>query len=59
MKAAATVWLVTAVGMVCGAGLLLLARFVTFAYVIVVFVLPLLMRLLPVPTEQAKDTVRD
>ena len=59
---AATVWLVTAVGMACGAGLPLLALFVTLAYFIVAFVFPLIMRLLPgtpVPTEQAKDTVHD
>ncbi len=62
LTTAATVWLVTAVGMACGAGLPLLALFVTFAYFIVAFIFPLLMRLLPgtpVPTEQAKDTEHD
>jgi putative Mg2+ transporter-C (MgtC) family protein len=62
LTTAATVWLVTAVGMACGAGLPLLALFVTFAYFIVAFIFPLLMHLLPgtpVPTEQAKDTEHD
>jgi len=62
LTTAATVWLVTSVGMACGAGLPLLALFVTFAYFIVAFIFPLLMHLLPgtpVPTEQAKDTEHD
>jgi putative Mg2+ transporter-C (MgtC) family protein len=48
--------------MACGAGLPLLALFVTVAYFIVAFVFPLIMSLLPgtpVPTEQATDTVHD
>ena len=44
LTTAATVWLVTGVGMACGAGLLLLALFVTFTYFIVAFVFPLILR---------------
>jgi putative Mg2+ transporter-C (MgtC) family protein len=47
LTTAATVWLVTAVGMACAAGLILLALAVTFAYFIVALVFPLLLRLLP------------
>jgi putative Mg2+ transporter-C (MgtC) family protein len=52
---AATVWLVTGIGMACGAGLVLLALAVTFAYFIVAFVFPKILKLLPsgpVPVEQ-------
>jgi len=59
---AATVWLVTGIGMACGAGLLLLALAVTFAYFIVAFVFPRILRLLPgepVPVEQATDAKHD
>jgi putative Mg2+ transporter-C (MgtC) family protein len=62
LTTAATIRLVTGVGMACGAGLPLLALFVTFAYFIVAFVFPLVMHLLPgtpIPTEQAKDTEHD
>ena len=62
LTTAATIWLVTAVGMACGAGLPLLALFVTFAYFIVAFLFPVIMRHLPgtpVPTEEAKDTAHD
>jgi len=44
---AAAVWLVTAVGMACAAGLVLLALAVTSAYFIVALVFPHLLRLLP------------
>jgi putative Mg2+ transporter-C (MgtC) family protein len=47
LTTAATVWLVTAIGMACGAGLPLLALAVTFAYFVVAFLFPLLLRLLP------------
>src|SRR5580698_8687814 len=47
LTTAATVWLVTAIGMACSAGLLLLGLGVTFAYFIVAFVFPRLLRLLP------------
>lgn len=62
LTTAATVWLVTAVGMACGAGLPWLALAVTVAYFVVAFVFPLLMRLLPgglVPTEQGRDSDHD
>jgi putative Mg2+ transporter-C (MgtC) family protein len=47
LTTAATVWLVTGIGMACGAGLSLLALAVTLAYFIVAFVFPLLLRVLP------------
>lgn len=47
LTTAATVWLVTAVGMACGAGLLLLALAVTLAYFVVAFVFPVVLRLFP------------
>jgi putative Mg2+ transporter-C (MgtC) family protein len=47
LTTAATVWLVTAVGMACGAGLLLLALAVTLAYFVVAFAFPIVLRLLP------------
>jgi putative Mg2+ transporter-C (MgtC) family protein len=62
LTTAATAWLVTAIGMACGAGLLLLALAVTLAYFVVAFVFPRILRLLPgapVPTEQAADAQHD
>jgi putative Mg2+ transporter-C (MgtC) family protein len=62
LTTAATAWLVTAIGMACGAGLPWLALAVTLAYFIVALIFPLLMRLLPgepVPTEQANPTEHD
>ena len=62
LTTAATVWLVTAVGMACGAGLPYLGLAVTGAYFIVVLIFPLLMRLLPgapIPVEQAKRSDHD
>lgn len=62
LTTAATVWLVAGVGMACGAGLLLLALYVTCAYFIVAFVFPLILRHLPgtrIPTEHDKDTEHD
>jgi putative Mg2+ transporter-C (MgtC) family protein len=63
LTTAATVWLVTGVGMACGAGLLLLALYVTCAYFTVAFVFPLILRHLPgtpISTEQDnKDTAQD
>lgn len=62
LTTAATVWLVTGIGMACGAGLPLLAIAVTCAYFVVAFIFPLLMRLLPgmpVPSEQAEDSKHD
>jgi putative Mg2+ transporter-C (MgtC) family protein len=62
LTTAATVWLVTAVGMACGAGLLVLAAAVTVAYFIVALVFPLLLELLPgspKSAEQASDSEHD
>lgn len=59
---AATIWLVTAIGMACGAGLLLLAAVVTAAYFVVALVFPPLLRLLPgrpVPSEQDSHAEHD
>ena len=47
LTTAATVWLVTGVGMACGAGLLRLAVLVTMLYFVVALVFPFLIRLLP------------
>jgi putative Mg2+ transporter-C (MgtC) family protein len=58
----ATVWLVTGIGMACGAGLLLLAVAVTVLYFIVAFAFPPLLRLLPgrpVPTEESSHAEHD
>ena len=62
LTTAATVWLVTGIGMACGAGLLWLALAATAAYFVVAFVFPLLLRLLPgmpLPTEQSRDADHD
>ena len=62
LTTAATVWLVTAIGMACAAGLLLLALAVTFAYFIVAFIFPRLLRLLPgapMHPGEVKDSDRD
>lgn len=47
LTTAATVWLVTAIGMACGAGLPWLALATTCAYFIVALVFPLILRLIP------------
>jgi putative Mg2+ transporter-C (MgtC) family protein len=47
LTTAATVWLTAAVGMVCGAGLPILAFAVTFGHFVVVFVFPSIERRLP------------
>lgn len=62
LTTAATVWLVTAVGMACGAGLRLLALAVTVAYFIVALVFPLILRLLrgkTAPANQVPDSEQD
>jgi len=62
LTTAATVWLVTGIGMACGAGLLWLALAVTVAYFIVALLFPILLRFLPgapIPTEQANITEHD
>jgi putative Mg2+ transporter-C (MgtC) family protein len=47
LTTAATVWLVTGIGMACGAGLPWLATASTGAYFIVAFVFPLILRIIP------------
>jgi putative Mg2+ transporter-C (MgtC) family protein len=62
LTTAATIWLVTGIGMACGAGLPLLAIAVTVAYFIVALVFPRLMRLLPnapASSSPVKDSDRD
>jgi len=62
LTTAATVWLVTGIGMACGAGLLILAFAVTAAYFVIALIFPLLLRLLPgtpIPTEQNQDAEHD
>jgi putative Mg2+ transporter-C (MgtC) family protein len=62
LTTAATVWLVTGVGMACGAGLPLLAIAVTVAYFVVTLIFPVAMRLLPgtaTPTEQNHESDHD
>jgi putative Mg2+ transporter-C (MgtC) family protein len=58
LTTAATVWLVTAIGMACGAGLPILAAVVTAAYFVIAFAFPRVIKLLPgtpEPAEQKKD----
>jgi putative Mg2+ transporter-C (MgtC) family protein len=62
LTTAATVWLVTAVGMACGAGLPMLALAVTAGYFIVAFLFPWVERLLPAlprPSQSAHESNRD
>jgi putative Mg2+ transporter-C (MgtC) family protein len=47
LTTAATVWLVSGIGMACGAGLPLLAIAVTLAYFVVALLFPLILRILP------------
>jgi putative Mg2+ transporter-C (MgtC) family protein len=47
LTTAATIWLVTGVGMACGSGLILLAVAVTAAYFVIAFLFPKLIRLSP------------
>lgn len=47
LTTAATVWLVTGIGMACGAGLPLLALAAALAYFVVAFVFPWILKLLP------------
>jgi putative Mg2+ transporter-C (MgtC) family protein len=47
LTTAAIVWLTTAVGMACGAGLLVLALFVTLLHFVVIFAFPYLVARLP------------
>jgi putative Mg2+ transporter-C (MgtC) family protein len=62
LTTAATTWLVTGVGMACGAGLPWLALAATGAYFVIALVFPLLMRLLPGdqrPTEESPQAEHD
>lgn len=62
LTTAATVWLVTGIGMACGAGLLVLAVVSTVAYFVVALVFPALLRRFndgKVPSEEATHTVHD
>jgi|ERR1700723_2684971 putative Mg2+ transporter-C (MgtC) family protein len=62
LTTAATVWLVTGIGMACGAGLPLLALAVTVAYFIVALVFSRLVRILPGsqgPAEQNEHSQHD
>ena len=59
LTTAATVWLVTAVGMACGAGLLVLAVAVTCAYFVVALVFPILLRRLPGTPSAAEESQRE
>jgi putative Mg2+ transporter-C (MgtC) family protein len=62
LTTAATVWLVTAIGMACGAGLPLLAVAATVAYFIVALVFPFILSILPgthIPAEQSQNPRHD
>jgi putative Mg2+ transporter-C (MgtC) family protein len=62
LTTAATVWMVTAIGMACGAGLPWLALASTGAYFIVALIFPLILRVLPesrIPGEPHNDTEHD
>jgi putative Mg2+ transporter-C (MgtC) family protein len=62
LTTAATVWLVTAIGMACGAGLPWLALAATGAYFIVALIFPLILRVIPGSAESAerrKDAEHD
>lgn len=54
LTTAASVWLVTAIGMACAAGLILLAFAATLVYFIVALIFPILMRHLPDRTSQVE-----
>lgn len=56
LTTAATVWLATAVGMACGAGLMLLAVAVTALYFVVALLFPILLRRLPGKPSDAEAT---
>jgi putative Mg2+ transporter-C (MgtC) family protein len=58
LTTAATVWLVTAVGMACGSGLFTIAIFVTVAYFVIALLFPKILRRFPATRhsiEQASD----
>jgi len=60
LTTAATVWLVTAIGMACGAGLPLLALAVTAAYFVIAFVFPRIERVLPnLPPPHGRESTHE
>lgn len=62
LTTAATVWLVTSVGMACGAGLPVQAVAVTVAYFVVVLLFPPIVRAIggrAAPVEQAEDSLHE
>jgi putative Mg2+ transporter-C (MgtC) family protein len=59
LTTAATVWLVTAIGMACGSGLLLLAVFTTAMYFVIALGFPRLLRLLPGRPSPAEEGARE
>jgi putative Mg2+ transporter-C (MgtC) family protein len=62
LTTAATVWLVTAIGMACGAGLPWLALAATGAYFVVALIFPFILRIIPGAAEGAerrKDAEHD
>jgi len=62
LTTAATVWLVTGIGMACGAGLPLMAVAATVAYFIVALIFPLILGILPgthIPAEQNENPRHD
>jgi putative Mg2+ transporter-C (MgtC) family protein len=54
LTTAATVWLVTAIGMACGAGLPWLALAATGAYFVVALIFPFILRIIPGAAEGAE-----
>jgi putative Mg2+ transporter-C (MgtC) family protein len=54
LTTAATIWLVTGIGMACGAGLPWLALATTGAYFVVALVFPFILRLIPGPSASAE-----
>jgi putative Mg2+ transporter-C (MgtC) family protein len=60
LTTAATIWLVTGIGMACGAGLPWLALATTGAYFVVALVFPFILRLIPgPPTSTGRHTDRE
>lgn len=55
LTTAASVWLTAALGMACGAGLLVLALATTVAHMIIMFIYPRLVRLLPKEVRLTND----
>ena len=58
LTTAATVWLATAIGMACAAGLVLLAFAGTIAYFVVAVVFPFFLRLLPSKPTSTEESTR-